>query len=408
MMTEAVTLDVEKGKELGLREADLVLLTETGLPRSAGGHFSTDIPDGPLGLFAVVPLAEGNHGLIVGGPHQDGDMVFFLDVDEGAVVLVDLDGGDEGLKFEVVNTSLASFAEFVQRLGAYADASPAERPADDKARLAEIAASLQTLDPEAFRHPHCWWAMVVARHRRAAARRERERAPAASHAEAFDRALDRLEEKGWRHVTGEEFASATGEWGLLALPPDFTDAFAADGTLLRDVDVRWRGGLASELQSAFAWEGLVLRVPEEDPEDDPEDFEAAMDRLMAAAHGPTEPGEGTVTCLAAEEPSDLCRVLRAFELLAAQGYVAEPALWPTTSGCWERVAERSQDTEALKAVFWNTQSHDSAFDVRGDLVEQLHLGWAGDPEEIGAALAAAGLAVQVPQDEGTTFILDPA
>ncbi|GAA4621410.1 hypothetical protein GCM10023196_009470 [Actinoallomurus vinaceus] len=408
---DVVTLDVEVGKGLGLSTADLALLTETGLPRLAGGHFCADIPDGPLGLFTVRPLSEDNRALVLGGAGPDGDMLYFLDVNEGIVVLLSLGDGDEEPQFEVVNTTLRAFAEFVRRLGAYVHSPWAERPADDKARLAEIAAGLKELDPEAFKHPHCWWAMVVARLRREAARRERAHSPAESHSEAFDRVLDRLDEKGWRHVTGKEFASATGEYGLLTLPEDFSDAFSADGALLRDVDVRWRGGIPSEIQSVFAWEGLVARVPEDEPEDedeDDDDFDAAMERLMAAAHGPQEPGEGTVTCLATAETSDLCRILRAFERLAAKGYVAEPALWPTTSGCWERVAERTEDVESPRAVFWNTQSHDTAFDARGDLVDELYLGWAGDREEIAGILAETKLGLKVPEDEGTTFILGPA
>ncbi|MFD0538812.1 hypothetical protein ACFQY7_38870 [Actinomadura luteofluorescens] len=244
-----------------------------------------------------------------------------------------------------------------------------ERPADDKARLAEIAAGLEELDPEAFDHPHCWWAMAVARLRREAARRERAHAPAESHSESFDRALDRLEERGWRHVTGKEFASATGEYGLLTLPEDFSDAFSTEGALLRDVDVRWRGGLPSEIQSVFALEGLVIHVPEDEPEVD-DDYEAAMERLMAAVNDTEGPDEGTVTCPVPAETSDLCRIMRAFEDLTGKGYVAEPALWPTTSGCWQRVAERTQDAESPKAVFWNTQSHDDAFDTRGDLARR--------------------------------------
>ncbi|SNR38924.1 hypothetical protein [Actinomadura mexicana] len=70
---DVVTLDVTTGSELGLSEADLTLLTETGLLRDAGGYFCTDIPDGPLGLFAVLPLNEDNRALILGGTGPDGE-----------------------------------------------------------------------------------------------------------------------------------------------------------------------------------------------------------------------------------------------------------------------------------------------------------------------------------------------
>ncbi|MEO3873156.1 SUKH-4 family immunity protein [Nonomuraea sp. B12E4] len=403
-----VTLEVEKGKELGLSKDDFVLLTEIGLPRDAGEHFCTEISEGLPGLFSVQPLNEDDQALILGGAGPDGDLLYFLDVSRGLVVLLALGDGDEKPEYEVVNTTLATFVEFVRRLGAYTSSPWAERPADDRARLAEIAAELEELDPEAFRHPHCWWAMVIAHHRRNVARRERAYSPAQSHSEAFHRALDRLDEKGWRHVTSKEFASATGQSGLLALPEGFSDAFSAEGALVQDVEVRWRGSMTSDIQSAFAWEGLVIRLPEQEPEDEDDfDFDAAMERLLAAERGLLDPDEGTATLLAAAEPSDLCRILRAFERLAAKGYVAEPALWPTTSGCWERVYGRTEDVESPMAVFWNTQSHDSAFDVRGDLAGELHLGWVGDREEIAEALAETGLVLKMPENEGTTFILGP-
>lgn len=405
-MTDAVRLDAGKGRELGLSEADFAILTGTGLPRRAGDVFTADVPDGPFGLFAVQPLDEDGQALILGRFELDADMLYFLDVKDGDVVLVSLGGGEEETQFEVVNTSLEAFVGFVGRLGAYTDAPRAENPADDKARLAEIAEELERLDPMAFEHPHRWWAMVVSQLRRQLARRERAYAPAASHSEAFDRILDRLDEKGWRHVTGQEFASATGEFGLLTLPDDVSDAFSSDGALLRDVDVRWRGGLTEDLQSAFAWEGLVLYVPEDEPEEEPGGFEEAMERLMASVHGPQEPDEGTVTCQVGARPSDLCRILEAFGRLSARGYVAEPALAPTTSMCWQRVAERADDLESPRALFWNAQSH-AAFDCRGDLIGELYLGWAGDAEEIAAALAGTGLAVTPPEDEATTFVLAP-
>ncbi|GAA1589386.1 hypothetical protein GCM10009678_84620 [Actinomadura kijaniata] len=406
---KTVTLDAGTGREIGLPEADFVLLTQAGLPADAGGYFRTDIPDGPFGLFTVHPLYEDGPALILGGAGSDGGALYFLDVNDGVVVLLCLGDADEEPRFEIVNTTLGAFVRFVRLVGEYERSPRAERPADDGARLVKIAEALQEIDPDAFRHPHRWWAMVIAGLRREVAKRERTHSPAQSHSDAFDRALDRLDEAGWRHVTGREFASATGEYGLLTLPGEFTDAFSADGVLCRDVDVRWRGSLTSQIQSAFAWEGLVVRVPEEPGDGAAEDdFDAAMERLLAAAHGPQEPDEGTVTCLATAETSDLCRILRAFGHLAARGYVAEPALWPTTSGCWQRVAERTGDPGSPRAVFWNTQSHDTAFEPRGDLVDELYLGWAGDPAEIAEALAGTGLTVKAPADEKTAFVLAPA
>ena len=406
-----VTLDAGKAAELGLSEADAKLLTETGLPSTAGMVFGTDLSDWTFGLFDSVPLNEDGRALWLGTTGPDGDMLYFLDVAQGLVVL--FSPGDEGEEpeepeFEVVNSSLGNFAEFVRRIGSYMDSPESDDPADDRAQLAELTAELEERDPDAFEHPHSWWAMVTSRLRRDVARRSRARAhgPAQSQSEAFDRALDRLAEGSWQLVTAKQFAAKTGAFGLLSLPEDFSDAFSADGALLRDVEINLRGGLLEELQSIFAREGLVIHVPEEpEPEDD--DFDAAMQRLLAAEHGPQVPEESTVTCLATTEPSDLCRILRAFEALAAKGYVAEPALWPTTSGCWERVAELTEDVENVRAVFWNTQSHDSAFDPRGDLRDELYLGWSGDREEIAEVLTRAGLPLTVPEDDSTTFIFTP-
>lgn len=398
---DVATLDAGTGRELGLSDDDFALLTEAGIPR-VGPHFTTDIPEGPLGLFAVQPLDGDDKALFLGGTDTDGGLRYFLDIANGYVALLALDDDGE-TETEIVNTSLAHFLEFLDRLGAFTTSPPAR---DDRARLKALAADLEALSPESFRHPHCWWSMAIDQLRRGIARRDRESGPALSQSDAFDRALDRLYDDGYRLLTQQDFAAETDAYGLLTLPDDFSAAFSSEGALVKDVTFALRGAVTETVQAAFAREGLVLVVPKEE-EDEDLDSETAMKRLMAAQYGPQTPSDGTGTCTAGDTTSDLCRIVKAFDVLASQGYVTEPALWPTTSGCWERVAERLDDLDSPKAVFWNTQNHNSAFDARGDLVGSLFLTWSGDRAVIAEALATAEVPLTVPEDDGTTFIFEP-
>ncbi|MFI0446732.1 SUKH-4 family immunity protein [Actinomadura sp. 6N118] len=420
---DVVTLEPEAGREMDLSEGDLALLTEVGLPRFAGGLFTTDLPDDFLELFSTERLPDPESGdtqiVTLGGITRDDDARYFLDTGKGWVVLFTPGDAPGEAQTEVVNSTLEAFTEFVYEFGRYLNGPEAESPSEDRARLVELGALLKEHDPDAFRHPHCWWAMAIDQFTRNAARRERAASPARSQSDAFDRALDRLIDEGWQLVEPGRFAEEVETSGLLCPPADFSDAFSSDGALIGDVALSWRGGLTSSIQSAFAREGLVVSVPGQGQDDvdmledmDEEEraryYDATMEALLAAAHGPYKPEEGTVTCLATEAASDLCRIVKAFDRLAAQGYYAEPALWPTTSGCWEQVHARTESGQSPKTVFWNTQSHDSDFNARGDLIEDLHVHWAGDRDLIAEALAETGLKVRVPGDDGTTFILSPA
>ncbi|MGW0436385.1 ribosomal protein L7/L12 [Micromonospora sp. NPDC003197] len=238
------------------------------------------------------------------------------------------------------------------------------------------------------------------------------------HREDFDRALDRLGTEGWQVVDAERFESDTEASGLVSPPSDLADYFGPSGAMVKDVILRWRGCVPSMLQSTFAREGLVVSVPGQGPENydylldmDKDELaresEASMEAFLAAAHGTSKPEEGAITCLATDRSSDLCRVTEAFNRLVEQGYIAEPALWVTTSGCWQRVYDQTEDEQSLKAVFWNTQNHEDCFDHRGDLVGELFVHWAGSPELIAEILADTGLTVKAPRSEKTTFILQP-
>ncbi|MFW5416382.1 ribosomal protein L7/L12 [Nocardiopsis sp. CNT-189] len=226
------------------------------------------------------------------------------------------------------------------------------------------------------------------------------------HRDAFDRALGRLSAGFWTVVDAERFESDTGTGGLLSLPGDLAGRFGPDGALLGDVAIRCRGGVAPMLQSAFAREGLVLALPERGPGDGGR-YAAAMAEPRAWEDGAVGPEEWTAVCPAGGRTSDLCRITGAFDRLAGHGYIAEPALWPTTSGCWEHVRGRTVDGRPPRAVFWNTQSHDACFDPRGDLADELYVHWAGDRDLIAEALAGTGLEVEVPGSEGHAFVVRP-
>ena len=79
-----------------------------------------------------------------------------------------------------------------------------------------------------------------------------------------------------------------------------------------------------------------------------------------------------------------------FGRLVARGYVAEPDLWPTSSGGWQTVHDLTPAGEPPRALFWTTQAHTSCFDARGDLVDDLALEWAGDRDLIAAITARPG------------------
>lgn len=234
----------------------------------------------------------------------------------------------------------------------------------------------------------------------------------------FDRAITKLKNDGWKFVDAEQFASDTATTGLANLPDDLDDHFGPDGGMRRDLTLRSRDGVLSWLQTAFAREGLVVEVPGQGPDTDSyvglsaQELaamrEAAIEALLAAEHGTASPREESVTCLATERSSDLCRMVAAFDRLAGHGYIAEPACWPTTSGCWEQVYQQAEKDDSEAAVFWNTQNHDSCFDPRGDLAGSLFVHWMGDPDLIAECLLDTGLAVKKPQSDGTTFILHSA
>ncbi|MFC4121932.1 SUKH-4 family immunity protein [Nonomuraea zeae] len=436
---EAVRLtEVEHLRDKGLSATDARILGQIGLPVRADLAFTTAVAGDPLpGSSMVFKTGGGDVDvLILGGTSGEGGMRYFLDLRGGVVGLLSLDGEPQA---EKVNSDLESFVEFLYRLRVRQRALNGETEETARGYTERLWLSLKELDPAAFTEAEGWWPMVldtlmdrdlIAETRAFLQQRRAEVAGELSGGSAdrarrtqrdgFDQALSRLASEGWRTVDAARFAAESETSGLLSLPADLGDHFAPDGSLAKDVGIAWRGGLPSNVQSAFAREGLVVRVPgqaERDDEDallelDPEELgrqaDAAMEALFAAVHGLNKPEEGVVTCLATDRSSDLCEIVRAFERLAEHGYLAEPDLWPTASGAWQHVHETTAEGQAPKAVFWITQAHTSCFDPRGDLVEELAVQWAGDRELIAKVLSGSGLKVTIPPDDSVAFLISPA
>ncbi|MFI7641551.1 SUKH-4 family immunity protein [Nonomuraea sp. NPDC049400] len=433
-------MDAERCREKGLSEADTRILSEVGLPVRADLAFTTFIVAEPrVGSLVVFRTGNGEvNVLTLGGTSGDTGMRYFLDIQNGVVGLLSM---DENPQAEKVNSSLESFVEFLYRLRLRQQALNGESLEAGQSYTQELWLSLKELDPDAFRDAEAWWSMVMdtlmnrnyiaearafLEQRRAeiadtlADAMEEASASPRSQRDGFDQALSRLENEGWQIVDARLFASDTETSGLLSPADDLDGHFDPDGALVRDVPIAWRGGLPSNIQAAFAREGLVVSVPGQadreefdalldmDAEELGKQADAAMDALFAAVHGLNKPEEGVVTCLSADRSSDLCRIVRAFGRLAARGYVAEPDLWPTASGAWQQVHEATPAGEAPKAVFWTTQSHTSCFDAYGDLVDELALQWAGDRDLIADVLAGTGLVVETPEHDGVAFLLRPA
>ncbi|GCD96959.1 hypothetical protein [Embleya hyalina] len=194
----------------------------------------------------------------------------------------------------------------------------------------------------------------------------------------YDAALDTLEDIGWTVLEADEEDVPEAN-PFLRLPVDEDDSFDADGNVVRELRVTWRGS-AADAQVAFAAQGLVLVIP-------------------------LTQDEGVATLLPQDTAArDLQRIMRVFAGLRARGYVAEGALaWANTDG-WASVRSRGGDAGA---VFWTTQNHENCFDRDCDLLLPLPLQWAGDERRLAEALAVCGLGVEVPDSEDVVFYLLP-
>lgn len=433
--------DVEHLLQEGLSEANARMMSEVGLPVRADLAFSTSTEEPGPGDLVVFRTGNGEVPvLILGATPNGGAMRYFLDIPRGIVGLLSFDGEPQA---EQINSSLEMFLTFLVHLRKRQTAAMDDGSEDLGRHTEELRHTWGELDPIALANAEAWWSMVLdaladrtfLTEARALLEQRRAETGATSdestHAEPsassgsvespvvggaepgsararFEVALGRLREDGLEIVDADRFAAEPERRGLVSVPAKLDGFFAEDGGLVEDVPMSWRDVLPSRIQSVFAGVGLVVRVPEQRPDDEDDDdldFDAAMEALRAAAEGRTAPEEGVVTCLATDRSSDLCRIVAVLDRLRAHGYVAEPDLWPVSSGAWQQVQERTAAGEPTRAVFWITQEHTRCFDDRGDLVEDLHLQWAGDRDLIAITLADTGLAVQTPDEDWTAFLL---
>jgi hypothetical protein len=178
-------------------------------------------------------------------------------------------------------------------------------------------------------------------------------------------------------------AESLADIPTVTLPAEIDRFFGADALLLEDLPFRWTRGLASRVQTAFAREGLVVRIP-------------------------LEEDSGSAVCLAGRDgDSDLCRIARSFRRLEELGYIAEPDFSLTTSSGWEDIHQNSHGDE-IKTIFWNSQAHVDCFDDEGTLVDDIPMQWAGDAGVIEEALGTTDLTVETPENTEITFYLGPA
>lgn len=137
---------------------DLRMLSpEAAIPAEVPLLFTAYIDD-EIKLFNVLEIQVGDNepmGLLALGAVPDEKMYYCLDGDTGRVLLLDL-GDQVGL--EPVNSSLATFVEFLYRLEQFirADQGRATRAP----RAAELRRELAALDPSAFADPESWWSIA--------------------------------------------------------------------------------------------------------------------------------------------------------------------------------------------------------------------------------------------------------
>jgi hypothetical protein len=195
----------------------------------------------------------------------------------------------------------------------------------------------------------------------------------------YERSIERLRRSGWK-VQG---SSGVVTHATIEPPGRPESYFDTEGTLRENMPFQWSYGMPSRVQTAFACEGLVMRIDLE--------VDSGSAILLASRAG----------------QSDLCRITQSFHRLKELGYFAEPDFCFTNSSGWSDISERSEN-DIIKAVFWNSQSHADCFDNEGTLIDDIPLQWAGDATVIEEILRETGMAVDAPENPKVTFFLGPA
>lgn len=158
-----LTLAPASCRDIGAAQNDTQILTSVGIPRSIGPLFTTEVEGSPP-LFAArkfIEDGEQNFALILGGPQDNAQMRYYLNVREGFVGLIDF--YQDAPQAEIVNTTLADFVYFLHRFGKrYVSQAPktlTERRDENEALLRD----LHRRDRFALRNSDTWWSMAITR-----------------------------------------------------------------------------------------------------------------------------------------------------------------------------------------------------------------------------------------------------
>lgn len=110
-----------------------------------------------LDLFSVLSLELGEDRptllIVIGSVPSNADMLYCLDPATGAVMLLDLDEDNPG--YEQVNSSFATFVEFLYRLDELIQSDPGGT--DRALWAASLRGELLQIDATAFDDPESWW-----------------------------------------------------------------------------------------------------------------------------------------------------------------------------------------------------------------------------------------------------------
>lgn len=161
-----IVMDYELTGEIGAAPLDRRILAYVGLPRRVGSLFTTEVTGSPE-LFAVgeFELAGVNKSVLtLGGPPDDERMRFFLDLQEGFVVLIRLHEGSAHA--EIVNSTLEDFAEFLYRFGLRDKDLSQASIEEDRQYTAGFVEVLKDFDPFAFSQLDSLWSSAIDRMRR--------------------------------------------------------------------------------------------------------------------------------------------------------------------------------------------------------------------------------------------------
>lgn len=155
-----VTLDRAVAEERGLSEADAEVLCDVGVPLFVDVLFTVDTADEGPDPFTVVPVAAGGEEtriLVLGGPTDDPEMRYCLDMERGYVILMSF--GEEP-QAEIVNRTLADLVEFLYRFALRSKHLEHAAPQDRGPYTDKLVEYLQARDRFAFAQPDSWWSMV--------------------------------------------------------------------------------------------------------------------------------------------------------------------------------------------------------------------------------------------------------